>query len=155
MMMARGLAFMITGGFSIYQVPKSLTWLGQGTTLRIPNTVILLVVLYAAAHVFVSRTRMGRYIYAVGGNEEAARLSGVPVRLVIAFDASPAGKQAVFEKKLYDSPQQFPRRMATGTVEAFIKYLDGEEFEKKVFIPCEHYYYEDSVSDERRVAEQW
>ena len=85
MMMGRGLAFMITGGFSIYQVPKTLTWLGQGSTLGIPNTVILLIVLYAAAHVFMSRTRMGRYIYAVGGNEEAARLSGVPVGLVIVF----------------------------------------------------------------------
>ena len=85
MMMGRGLAFMITGGFSIYQVPKSLTWLGQGSTAGIPNTVILLIVLYAGAHVFMSRTRMGRYIYAVGGNEEAARLSGVPVGLVIVF----------------------------------------------------------------------
>lgn len=85
MMMGRGLAFMITGGFSIYQVPKSLTWLGQGITLGVPNTVILLVVLYAGAHIFMSRTRMGRYIYAVGGNEEAARLSGVPVGLVIVF----------------------------------------------------------------------
>ncbi len=85
MMMARGLSFMLTGGFSIYQVPKTLTWLGQGSSLGIPNTVILLVVLYAAAHVFMSRTRMGRYIYAVGGNEEAARLSGVPVGLVVVF----------------------------------------------------------------------
>ena len=39
---------------------------------------------------------------------------------VIAFDASPAGKQAVFEKKLFDSPQQFPRRMARGTVELLV-----------------------------------
>ncbi len=85
MMIARGQAFRSTGGFSIYQVPKSLTWLGQGSILGIPNTVILLVVLYVAAHVFMSRTRMGRYIYAVGGNEEAARLSGVPVALVIVF----------------------------------------------------------------------
>ena len=74
---------------------------------------------------------------------------------IIAFDASPAGKQAVFEKKLYDSPQQFPRKMAIGTVEAFIKYLDGEEIEKRIFIPCEHYYYENSVDDNSRVAEQW
>ena len=85
MMMARGLAFLITGGFSIYQVPPALTWLGQGRSLGIPNTVILLVVLYVAAHVFMSHTRLGRYIYAVGGNEEAARLSGVPVRFVIVF----------------------------------------------------------------------
>ena len=85
MMMARGLAFMITGGFSIYQVPKALPWLGQGHTLGIPNTVILLVVLYLAAHIFMSQTRLGRYIYAVGGNKEAARLSGVPVNFVIIF----------------------------------------------------------------------
>ena len=85
MMMARGLAFMITGGFSIYQVPPALPWLGQGRTVGIPNTVILLVVLYLAAHIFMSHTRMGRYIYAVGGNEEAARLSGVPVASVIVF----------------------------------------------------------------------
>jgi ribose transport system permease protein len=85
MMMARGLAFMITGGFSIYQVPKALPWLGQGRPLGIPNTVILLAVLYVAAHIFMAHTRMGRYIYAVGGNKEAARLSGVPVKFVIVF----------------------------------------------------------------------
>ncbi len=85
MMMARGLAFMITGGFSIYQVPKALPWLGQGRSLGIPNTVVLLVVLYVAAHIFMAHTRMGRYIYAVGGNKEAARLSGVPVKFVIVF----------------------------------------------------------------------
>jgi len=85
MMVARGLAFLITGGFSIYQVPKALPWLGQGRTLGVPHTVILLVGLYAVAHVFMSRTRLGRYIYAVGGNEEAARLSGVPVPFVLIF----------------------------------------------------------------------
>lgn len=85
MMMARGLAFLITGGFSIYQVPATLPWLGQGTSLGIPNTVILLVLLYLAAHIFMSHTPMGRYIYAVGGNREAARLSGVPVSVVLIF----------------------------------------------------------------------
>jgi len=85
MMVGRGLAFLITGGFSIYQVPKALPWLGQGRTLGVPNTVILLVILYAAAHVFMSHTRWGRYIYAVGGNSEAARLSGVPIRFILVF----------------------------------------------------------------------
>jgi len=85
MMVGRGLAFMITGGFSIYQVPKALPWLGQGRSLEAPNTVILVLVLYAIAHVFMSHTRMGRYIYAVGGNKEAARLSGVPVFFVTVF----------------------------------------------------------------------
>ena len=85
MMMARGLAFMITGGFSIYRVPKALPWLGQGRSLGIPNTVLLLAALYVIAHVFMSHTRLARYIYAVGGNEQAARLSGVPVKFVIVF----------------------------------------------------------------------
>jgi len=85
MMIGRGLAFMITGGFSIYQVPSSLTWLGQGRSMGIPNTVILLILLYAAAHIFMTYTRLGRHIYAVGGNEEASRLSGISVSGVIVF----------------------------------------------------------------------
>jgi len=74
---------------------------------------------------------------------------------VIGFDASPAGKQAVFENKLYDTPQQFPREMATGTVEAFIRYLEGEELTRNNFIPCAHYYYDDSINDQSRIKEQW
>jgi len=74
---------------------------------------------------------------------------------IVAFDASPAGKQGVFEKKLYDTPQQFPRKMAKGTVDAFIRHLEGEELEKTIFIPCAHYRYEDSVDDESRAKEQW
>jgi ribose transport system permease protein len=85
MMIARGLAFMITGGFSIYQVPDALPGLGRGSSLGVPNTVILLVLVYLAAHLFMSHTPMGRYIYAVGGNREAARLSGVPVAFVLVF----------------------------------------------------------------------
>jgi len=90
------------------------------------------------------------------GAHAAVEKAGKTDRInIIAFDASPAGKQAVFEKKLFDSPQQFPRKMAKGTVQAFIKYLNGEEVPKNIFIPCEHYYYEDSVKDESRIAEQW
>ncbi len=74
---------------------------------------------------------------------------------VVGFDASPAGKQAVYEKKLYDTPQQFPREMAVGTVQAFVDYLAGKEVQQLNFIPCAHYYYEDSVSDSSRVHEQW
>ena len=90
------------------------------------------------------------------GAHAAVQKAGKTDRIIIvAFDASPAGKQAVFDKKLYDSPQQFPRKMARGTVEAFIKHLEGEAVEKKTFIPCSHYYYETSVNDKSRIAEQW
>ena len=74
---------------------------------------------------------------------------------IVGFDASPAGKQAVFEKKIYDSPQQFPRKMAIGTVDAFIAYSEGREVSKNKFIDCKHYYYNDSIKDPNRVKEQW
>lgn len=86
MMVSSGMAFIFAQGQSIYQVPNSITWLGRGATLfGIPNTVVLMAVLYGVAHVMMSRTILGRYIYAVGGNKEAARLSGVPVTFVLFF----------------------------------------------------------------------
>ena len=92
---------------------------------------------------------------ALGSYNAVAKAGKQSQITIIGFDASPAGKQAVFEKQLYDTPQQFPREMAKGTVAAFIKYMNGEEVPRLTFIPCAHYYYEDSVNDESRVAEQW
>ncbi|MHB8866483.1 MAG: substrate-binding domain-containing protein [Pirellulaceae bacterium] len=92
---------------------------------------------------------------ALGAYAAVAKARKLDQIKIVGFDASPAGKQAVFEKKLYDTPQQFPRKMAQGTVEAFVKYLEGEEVPKATFIPCAHYLYEDSVNDESREAEQW
>ncbi len=92
---------------------------------------------------------------ALGAYAAVAKANKTEQITIVAFDASPAGKQGVFEKKLYDTPQQFPRKMAVGTVESFIKYLEGEEVEKSIFIPCSHYFYETSVKDESRVKERW
>jgi len=79
MLIASGLAFIVTGGHSIAdEIPDSFTWLGRGRDLlSIPNAVVLMGIIYLLAHVVMSRTTMGRYIYAVGGNREAARLSGI------------------------------------------------------------------------------
>ena len=95
MLMASGLAYMIAGGQSIYQVPPSIDWLGRGRDLfSIPNIVVMMAVLYVIAHVLMRKTVLGRYIYAVGGNIEAARLSGVPVRRVLLFVYSVCGALA-------------------------------------------------------------
>lgn len=86
MLVASGLAYLLAAGQSIYQLPDSFVWLGRGEGLwNIPNAVWLMVVLYCAAHALMSRMRLGRYLYAVGGNREAARLSGVPVWRVLMF----------------------------------------------------------------------
>ena len=86
MLVGSGFAYILAKGQSIYQIPDSFVWLGRGADLlRLPNAVVLMLVLYALAHVLMSRMKLGRYLYAVGGNREAARLSGVPVQRVLLF----------------------------------------------------------------------
>ncbi len=84
MLIARGLAMLVTGGETINNVPKGFSWLGTGATLaNIPNSVVLMALLYVVAHIVLTYSVWGRHLYAVGGNKEAARLSGVPVRRVV------------------------------------------------------------------------
>ncbi|MBM3821586.1 MAG: ABC transporter permease [Verrucomicrobia bacterium] len=86
MLVGSGLAYILAKGQSIYQLPDSFVWLGRGADLMsLPNAVVLMLLLYALAHVLMSRMKLGRYLYAVGGNAEAARLSGVPVNRVLMF----------------------------------------------------------------------
>jgi ribose transport system permease protein len=86
MLVASGLAYILATGQSIYQVPDSFIWLGRGADfLHIPNAVVMMILLYSVGHVVMTRMTLGRYVYAVGGNREAARLSGVPVRRVLLF----------------------------------------------------------------------
>jgi len=86
MLIWRGAAYIIADGQSIYETPDSFVWLGRGTTLfGVPNAVVLMGALYGVAHVTMARTVLGRYVYAIGGNREAARLSGVPVRRTLMF----------------------------------------------------------------------
>jgi ribose transport system permease protein len=81
---ASGLAQYLSGHHTISEMPASAMWLGRGADLlAIPNAVVLMLLLYAIAHVVMTRTTLGRYIYAVGGNAEAARLSGVPVTRIV------------------------------------------------------------------------
>lgn len=83
MMMASGLSYKLSEGRSIPELPSSFFWLGRGQTLGIPHPILLMIFLYGVAHIAMSRMVFGRYVYAIGGNEEAARLSGVPVKLVL------------------------------------------------------------------------
>jgi ribose transport system permease protein len=85
MQVAAGLGYIVSQGKPIYQLPGSFVWLGRGVDplLHIPNAVILMLILYAIAHIVMTRTTYGRYIYAVGGNPEAARLAGIRVKMVL------------------------------------------------------------------------
>jgi ribose/xylose/arabinose/galactoside ABC-type transport system permease subunit len=77
-----GLAFIVTGGQPVYNLPASFTFLGAGDIGGVPIPIILMLVTVAAGHVVLTRTAFGRHVYAVGGNEEAAWLSGINVARV-------------------------------------------------------------------------
>ncbi len=92
MLVASGLASLLSGGESIAELPDRFVWLGRGTGIfGLPHAVLLMLLLYGAAHVLMTRTVFGRRLYAVGGNREAARLSGVPVGGVILSAYAIAG----------------------------------------------------------------
>ena len=77
---ARGAAFLYTDGFSVINLGRSFKFIGQGTLLGIPFPVYLLLFCGILAYLFLHRTKFGRHIYAVGGNENAARVSGINVQ---------------------------------------------------------------------------
>jgi ribose/xylose/arabinose/galactoside ABC-type transport system permease subunit len=78
---ARGLAFIYTGGTPIPILNESFYDLGNDYLLGIPIPSLILLAVLAVSAVILSLTAFGRSIYAIGSNEEAARLSGVPVML--------------------------------------------------------------------------
>lgn len=80
MSVARGAALMVTDGRPISGFPESLRVIATGDVLGIPTPVLIMLAIYAVAHVALTRTKLGRYTYAIGGNEEAAILSGIHVR---------------------------------------------------------------------------
>ena len=81
MSVARGAALLYTDGRPISGFPDSFRWLATGEVLFVPTPVVLMILVYAVAHFVLRRTKFGRYTFAIGGNEEAALLSGVRVRL--------------------------------------------------------------------------
>ncbi len=83
MNMARGLALVITGAAPVSGFPESIQFLGAAFIGPIPVSFILVAILYIGMHFFLNRTTIGRYIYAVGGNPEASRLSGIDVKKIL------------------------------------------------------------------------
>ena len=78
---ARGIVYIATDAQSVFGLPDSFRLLGQGVVAGgIPIPVVIILVVAIAGYVVLSRTKLGRYAYAMGSNLEAARLSGIPIR---------------------------------------------------------------------------
>jgi ribose transport system permease protein len=80
MSVARGLALIWAEGRPISGFSEGFRLIATARPLGIPAPVLITLVVYAIAHVALAHSVFGRSIYAIGGNEEASRLSGVPVR---------------------------------------------------------------------------
>jgi len=125
MYIVSGLHKTYTSGYSIYnnmqfqdgtkapgKFSESFLWLGQGEWLGIPIPVILLIIAVAVVHIFLTYTRFGRQMYVTGGNEEAARLSGIKVKKVRTLAYIASGMFAAFGGVL------FAARIGSGQIDA-------------------------------------
>jgi ribose transport system permease protein len=81
MSVARGTALMFTEGRPVSGFSEGFRSLATGEVLGVPTPVVIMIVVYVTAYFILARTTLGRYTYAIGGNEEAALLSGINVKL--------------------------------------------------------------------------
>ena len=80
MSVARGAALVFTEGRPVSGFDEGFRSIATGSVGFVPAPVVVMIAVYVAAHIVLTRTTFGRYVYAIGGNEEATRLSGVAVR---------------------------------------------------------------------------
>jgi len=79
MSIVSGLSLVLTGGLTRPMMFPTFNWIGQGRFAGVPIPLIIMAVTFIVLWVLLTRTRFGRFVYASGGNAEAARLIGIPV----------------------------------------------------------------------------
>jgi ribose transport system permease protein len=93
---ARGVAYVYSGGRSTRMMDPAFTAIGSGYLWVFPLPVLYMVALVVIFVVVLNRTKFGTYIYAIGGNRESARLSGVPIKKVEIATFTISGILAAF-----------------------------------------------------------
>ena len=79
---ARGIVYLYSTGANIRVTNEIVLWLGQGRFGLVPIPVIIMLIIVALGVFFLRYTKIGRYIYSVGGNERAAKLSGINIERI-------------------------------------------------------------------------
>ena len=79
----RGAAYISTDGRPIWELPQQFGLLAGGRVAGIPVPTLIMGLVYVGAYLMLERTRFGRYVYAVGGNKEAARLAGINTNRIL------------------------------------------------------------------------
>jgi len=91
MTIARGFALLYSDGRPVSSLTDSYNFIGQGEVLGIPFPIIILATMAVITHVMLNNTKFGRHIYAIGGNEQAARISGLDVGKMLILIYTYAG----------------------------------------------------------------
>ncbi len=82
MTIGRGLALILSNGRPISNLSDTFNFIGGGSVFGVPFPIIILIFAFVICAIILNKTILGRYIYAIGGNEEAARASGINVNAV-------------------------------------------------------------------------
>jgi ribose transport system permease protein len=75
----RGLTLIISNGLPVHEVPRAFSYLGEGKLLGVPFVLWLVLACALLVHIILDHTKLGRYAFAVGSNENAAYYAGIPV----------------------------------------------------------------------------
>lgn len=79
----RGASYIYTDGRPVWGLPEEFSFIGSGRVLGVPIPTIIMIFVYLVAYILLTQTKYGRYIYAVGGNKEAARLAGINTNRIL------------------------------------------------------------------------
>ena len=82
MTIGRGLALILSNGRPVSNLSDTFVFIGSGKIIGIPVLILILIIMFILCTIILNKTILGRYIYAVGGNEQASRASGINVTQV-------------------------------------------------------------------------
>lgn len=82
MSVIRGFGYIITQGYPIYDFPNIILKIGKGNIGFLPVPVLIMIIVFVIGFIFLNQTYIGRYFYALGGNPEASRLSGINIGVI-------------------------------------------------------------------------
>ena len=105
------------GGIAEYTISKAFLFIGQGVLFSIPVPVYIMIIVAILVHIFLSYTKHGRYLYMIGGNAEAAKLSGIPINRYRFFAYLVSGFLSALAGIVLAS------RLGSGEVDAGAPYL--------------------------------
>jgi ribose transport system permease protein len=103
MVIARGMTLVYTKGYPVVVSNDAFRVIGNGKLAGIPYPIIIMLVVFISIYLILKYTSFGRYVYAIGGNEEASRLAGIPVNYIKILVYGIAGFLSALSAIIYTS----------------------------------------------------